>query len=37
MDPINNPNDYTVEELTYKLETIIKNKLLVWKFVNKFI
>ena len=29
MDPINNPNDYTVEELTYKLETIIKNKLLV--------
>jgi hypothetical protein len=28
MDPINNPNDYTVEELTTKLESIIKKKLL---------
>ena len=28
MDPINNPNDYTVEELTAKLESIIKKKLL---------
>jgi len=29
MDPIYNPNDYTVEELTSKLESIIKKKLLV--------
>ena len=29
MDPIDNPNDYTVDELTSKLESIIKKKLLV--------
>jgi putative phosphoserine phosphatase/1-acylglycerol-3-phosphate O-acyltransferase len=29
MDPIDNPNDYSVEELTSKLESIIKKKLLV--------
>src|SRR6056300_1105594 len=29
LDPICNPNDYTVEELTSKLESIIRKKLLV--------
>jgi 1-acyl-sn-glycerol-3-phosphate acyltransferase len=29
LDPIYNVNDYTVEELTSKLESIIKEKLLV--------
>ena len=29
LDPIFNPNDYTVEELTSKLESIIRKKLLV--------
>ena len=29
MDPIDNPNDYSVEELTSKLESIIKKKLLI--------